>query len=369
MRRKLGRSARIAFVLVALGAWAEAGDYVITRKGEKHTGRITKDDANGVDLNLPAGGKMSFRNQEIKEVYIHPVNPTAINAVQSFKAGSYETALNLLDECVAPELEKDIPGMARPYLHFYRSECQLRLARFDDAVASLENFRKNFKTSRLLPDVSMKLVEAYLGAKKYKEADTVAAELEKIGGVHELYGILLRGDSAFAQGRYDEAYERYGKVTASGEDFAKMLKPKAFLGQARCLIARDKTGKAQEMAMKALEDREATDEVMAGAHLIVGHSLLIEGRKLSGEQAREKLLDAALEFLRVPVLYSESQPSLAAEALFHAGECFRQLADFKDLQATYLKRSREMYNTVIQHYKGTKWAKMAQEKIGGAGAT
>ncbi len=366
MRRGWISSACVAMVLIAWCAAAEAGDYVVTRKGEKHTGRITKDDANGVDLNLPAGGKMSFRNQEIKEVYINPVNPTAINAIQSFKAGSYETALNLLDECVAPEVEKDIPALARPYLHFYRAECQLRLARFDDAVVSLENFRKNFKTSRLLPDVSMRLVEAYLGAKKYKDAEAVSAELEKIGGVHELYGILLRGDSSFAQGRYDEAYERYGKVAASGNEAAKMLKPKASLGQARCLIAKGKTDKAQEMALKALEDKEATEEVMAGAHLIVGHSLLIDGRKLTGEQAREKLLDAALEFLRVPVLYSESQPSLAAEALFHAGECFRQLADFKELRATYLKRSREMYNTVIQNYKGTKWANMAQEKIAGS---
>ena len=363
-------TAKVSAVVFALfffvAAGAMGGDYVVTKRNERHTGRILKDDASGVELNLPGGaGKMSFRNVDIKEVYVNPVNPTAVNAIQSFKAGSYDTALNLLDECVAPEVEKDIPALARPYLHFYRSQCQLRLGRFDDAIASLENFRKAFKTSRLMPDVAMLLVEAYLGAKKYKEVETVAAELEKMGGIYELYSILLRGDALLAQGKNDDAYEKYGKVAASGDEGARMLKPKAFLGQARCLIAKDKTDKAQEMASKALEDKEAPEEVLAGAHVIIGHCLLKEGRKLSGEQAKEKLLDAALEFLRVPVLYSESQPGLAAESLFYAGECFRQLADFKELQAVYLKRAREMYSTVIQNHKATKWAKMAQEKIGG----
>jgi len=69
--------------------------------------------------------------------------------------------------------------------------------------------------------------------------------------------------------------------------------------------------------------------------------------------AQKKFEPAIRELLKVDILYA--YPEWSAAALYEAGRCFSQLND--PVQA------RQQFNTVVEKYKDTKWAEMAQEQL------
>jgi TolA-binding protein len=245
---------------------------------------------------------------------------------------------------------------AKPYVMLQYGTSLYQAGKPEDAQEAFEKLMTDYSTSRYVGDAAGRLISIYIQLKNFNRAKELLKKLSGMGANFAARALLLEADIDLAQGKKADASGKYAKVPGSTTD-AELL-ALARLGQARC---EEQPAKMRQAAEAALALKGASPNILATAHLLIGNSLLEEGKALKDDAAKEKLLDAVLEFLRVTMLYPGNETT-EGEAMFKAGECFKLLSKRPDRKADR-GRAAELYRQVREKYPGSRWAKVASESL------
>jgi TolA-binding protein len=245
---------------------------------------------------------------------------------------------------------------AKPFVMLQYGTSLYQAGKPEEAQEVFEKLMTDYPTSRYVGDAAGRLISIYIQLKNFNRAKELLRRLSGMGANFAARALLLEADIDLAQGKKADASGKYARVPGSTTD-AELL-ALARLGQARC---EEQPAKMRQAAEAALALKGASPNILATAHLLVGNSLLEEAKALKDEAAKEKLLDAVLEFLRVSMLYPGNEAT-EGEAIFKAGECFKLLSKRPDRRPDR-GRAAELYNQVRDKYPGSRWAKAASESL------
>jgi outer membrane protein assembly factor BamD (BamD/ComL family) len=233
---------------------------------------------------------------------------------------------------------------------------------------ALAAFKAAFPKSKWITTATARRANALMALEKIDEAKAEYASLKKLPGVSEDVGIesdfwLVWIDEQVAARRNDQnglnnALKGYEALMQklSGKSQYEGLARRAQVGRASCLILLGKAAEAKtELEKLAKESKDP--RVLASIYNKLG---LATWRAAPADKTQ--LRQALFHYLRVVTLYSD-EPGTdedCAEAMFHAGELFREL---KDQGPDWLARARREWNDVIARYPGTEWSRRAKEAL------
>jgi hypothetical protein len=234
---------------------------------------------------------------------------------------STEKAVALGNRLVAEAAESRYVPLAL----LLKASAQRDLGKPKDAVETIGNLRELVQT-RSLSDMFR------------LEADLLEVEMSDLKG----------------QARRDKLVEIQGQA---GTQFP-LVKNRARVLEAETYFEGEQRdyAKARKIYEGVIKDPKADRTTLAGAYTGMGDCLFEEAVDASrgGADASKTLEDAAINYLRVAIVYEE-QTRYVPKAMFQAGKSF-------DLMANDIAKSqaRKMYGTVISRYPGSEWAEQAR---------
>jgi tetratricopeptide (TPR) repeat protein len=314
----------LAFVLAA---HAEADKVTLVKGKEVVSGKITKDDRDGLEIEIRdranSGAKRTLTSNEILDVEWDLADQDAADGLRQFKDGKYGQAAESLAGIVGQKEAMDrMRPVARPFLVYAFAESLMHSGRAAQAYPVYQFLTENYKTSRYAPMALSSMAAAAVQAKQFDKLPPLLAQLREAGGDQKQRADLLEADALLMQGKAKEALARYTSAAAGGA----AIRAQALAGQARAYAASGDLAKARDAAQATLA-ANPTPDVAADAHVIIGDALMadIDAKKPAGAALVDALLDAALEYLRVQNQYAASADS-EGHALLKAGECFQRLS-------------------------------------------
>jgi tetratricopeptide (TPR) repeat protein len=351
---------RILLVMVALCVpsvlWAAGDKVMTTTQAAPIVGTIATDTVDGLTIQLDGGGNMTFRPHEIRKIEYNISTQDWVRGMEFFDRGQFDQAyghLKVLSENVATFREA-----ARPMLFRNLGEAAMRINQVQEAEAALNKVVKDYTKSRQYAEALDLLAQMNIELGRFRQVPPLLEDMEKLPGDYKFRAGMLKGQMLLGQGKIDEALNEFNRVATQAE--SEETRALASLGAARCNVDKKDFGKALEMAQRALSNARK-DQVRAASHLIIGKAKLKQAESASGPSKETQLDDAALEFLRVPVLYGDFK-EYVPEALFNAGECYRLLATF-DNRTGDKNRARTLYGTVIRDYGNSTFAQQAKDQL------
>lgn len=353
-----------AWVIAACLAVALSGskafaltDEVKLTNGQVQKGTVKKDAIDGVEVTVGTGA-LTFLAEEVESIEWDVGAVEWQTGLTDMKQGDYAAAAQAFQSLYADaDSMKGFREIVKPYLAYLVGECFYRSGKHQDAVAAFESFMNDYKTSRYVPQAVGSLVDAAIQAKKFDKVPPLLSKLEALGGENKAKALLFGAELDLVQGNVAGAETKFSG--ASSASSVKETQGLARLGLARIAVAKKDFAKARGAAEQAIQS--SSSKAVAGtAYLIIGDALFNEASALKGDEARDKYLDASLAFLRITVIYPDKR--IEPEALFKAGECFLALSKLPG-RNNDRDRASTMYNSVIQKYSASRWAKDAQASL------
>lgn len=328
------RQAAAILVLGLLAAAAAGADSVRTREGIGYSGKITGMDETGLVIES-GGGKRSVPLGEISEIHVAD-QPGLERAEKAFAGGAFDRA----EREYAALLKAKIP----PWM---RTLVQLRLLKMyiqaDRLAESLDAYLD-------LAQSQPKLVAGLVLPRPRRNVDA------------ENQALLRRVEAALqqAQGRPYAAELGRLKITLVME----VGTPEQRVELIKQALQSDNPATRQWARLKTLEllmDLKRYDEAeaqLAEAEADLGESHPAQLAYYRGMilAARNKHVEAALEFMRLPILYPTKDRALTAEALCRAGEVMTAAR-------LPVEEVRKVYEEAVRGYAGTPGADRARQAL------
>ncbi|MEI6234482.1 MAG: tetratricopeptide repeat protein [Planctomycetota bacterium] len=325
-------SARMVLVglcAVAAGAICAETDKVTLVTKEVKQGRITKDDKDGLEIELAdgrggRGALIPITSAAISDVDWDVSAEGFHDAVMSFRRGAFGAAADSLQAIIdQKELMDQVRLVARPYVYYLFAECKYRGGKMGEAMTAYQKLISTFPASRYVALAITNMADSAIQAKTFDKLAPLLVILRDGGNDSKQLADYFEGESLFAQNKPAEAAKKYSNA-ATG--LVARVKAMALVGQARCNMIANDSAKAREAAQSALA-LTPPEGVAASAHSILGDAIVADAdsKKLGGAQLADALTDAVLEYMRVQNQYATDARS-EAYALFKAGECFKRLA-------------------------------------------
>lgn len=341
-------------------AQAAIKDKVVQKDGkEPPQGRVIKDGLTEIEIQA-AGGSMKIASDKVDYIEWDIYQQDWEDGLRAMKAGKWTDAAGSFQYIIGEKRLLDaFRPEAQPYLYYLAAHCLHMAGRQDDAMKCFEEYIGKFADSRYIPQAYDGLVDAAIQTSNYRKAQGVLPKLRELGSEFGAKATFYEGRLLLAQKKTAEASQKFTQAIGSTTNIETKAISQLYL--ARCSILGNDLAKAKKMAAEALTG-STSPTVCAHAHLILGNVLLEEATKDTGDPAKEKYYDAALEFLRIWLMYGGDQDS-EPEALFKAGECFAAISKFPNERKNNQRRAVMLYGDVIRRFPGTTWAKDAQANM------
>jgi hypothetical protein len=343
-------------VLALAATVAEAQDTVTLKDGKTETGRVKSADYDGLALEQKGQSKTIERSQVANIAYKEPPQEY-LSGRDAFDNGKWDEALAFFE---AIKAEKRAP--IRQEVFFFAAQAQLAKQAWDPAIAALDALRKEFPKSWYLMEIGEGYVLAYTAKKDYvgaqKALDTMATDTAAQGVSAGFSGAIsvLKGRLLEDQNKISEAAASYS-LAEKATGVTLIVQQQARLGQGRCLIAQKKGSDAAALFDK-LTKEDAPNNVLAGAWNGLGDIWLEEAKTKADAEQAEKLLDAALAFMRSVVQYGPGPGENARElcrGLEGSVKAFKGLAAVEknaEKKATYTLRANERQQQLQRDCRG-----------------
>lgn len=379
------RAAAAAAVAVALASSALAGDIIVNSNG---VGEPVK----GANPNGPSADDFSKSNWEVIEENLDVITYRIGDIPQPQTRATDKVKAIFHDPTMAPQdllkgiqlADRDFEGARAAFAKVAKDPEAAPWAKAEAAFRSagtwvsagnpgqaekdLAAFKASFPKSRWIPLATERRAQALMALERIDDAKAEFSSLKKLPGVAEEVGVeadfwlvwideqvaLRRGDQAALAGVL-KAYE--GLITrVQGKTAFEAVLRRCQSGRASCMIALGKAPEAKVELEKLIKD---TKDQRALASL---YNKLGSATWRSAGQDKAELRQALYHFLRVVVLYGdvEGTDEDTAEAMFHAGELFREL---RDQGSDWVQRARREWNEVIARYPGSDWARKAKQAL------
>jgi tetratricopeptide (TPR) repeat protein len=302
----------IATFFLSPSGYAET---IVLKNGIVAKGRIIKAEEKGIRVEYSEGRIVYHRREEILEVQRED-DPALAEAEAARKKGDTAKAAEVLTRAIAAER---VGWMAERY-RLELMECQLAKTQFAAAVATyVEMMRANPESSRY-GRMPLPIYGSEENTKALKHLERCLGEAGAPGLWMDMIRMLV-GSVLAAEARTDEAEGYLHMLRTSHEDatlqFAKLL-------AAQIAIAQKKYREAAAALEKDL--RTMPEGLKPRACYLLGVACANRG------DAKE----AAVAFLRVPVLYANDSAALQSECLYQ-GAVASEKAGLKE-QAEALRR-------------------------------
>lgn len=347
--KKLTMAGALLAVVVGL-AWAE--DEVERRTSKiPLRGQITAESPDELSIQRKDNGKTeTVPINELENVkYDSEVGKAAYQAYIAFeKGGDYQKAA---DAYAKAAQGTDAKGFAMATAKFGRARSLVRMAqrdpaRADEAIAALEEFRKEHSGSRFHYTLHEMLGQLYLSQGKAQPARTAFAEIAKAPWAdYKLKATVYEGRVLLLAGQIDQAIAKFNEVAKSDGDSSqeKLHRQEALVGKSDCLVKQKKYDEA-EKSLREVIDAASGDE----------SSVQAPAFNLLGDVQREtgKPKDAILSYLYVELLYS-GERSEHAKALAYLAQLWDQVGR--------ADRAEDARARLRDSYPNSTWAKQAGE--------
>jgi tetratricopeptide (TPR) repeat protein len=219
-------------------------------------------------------------------------------------------------------------------------------AKVDEAIAALEEFRKQFPASRFHYTLHEQLGQLYLAKGNAEAAGLAYGELSKAPWPElKLKATNYAGRVLLARDEVDAALAKFDEVVGSAGDSADELtrRAEAVLGKSECLIKLKKFEEA-ESNLRTLVQSVSHDEssIRAAVHNFLGDVLRETNRH-----------DAAIEnYLYVDVYYTRERDE-HAKALCYIAQLFERRGQND--------RAEETRTRLKKDYPASPWVKVSEE--------
>ena len=316
-----------ACIFSVLQARAEADKVTLVRAREVVVGKITKDDRDGLEIEIrdrSGAAKRTFNSNEVAEIEWDVSEEGFHEGGAAFHNGSFERAADLFGGIAnQPDAMNRVRAIARPYVLYMHAESLFRAGKAADAYTAYQKLIEGAKNSRYAPFALSNMADAAIQAKTFDKVPALLAQLREGGPEQKQLADYYEAEALLAQGKAKEAATKYMNAVAGGPGRIRAM---ALVGQARAQAASGDSVKARELAQQALT-LNPQDLTAARAHVIIGDAALsdADSKKLSGTQLQDALLDAILSYLRVQNQYP-ADSATEGYALLKIGECFKRLS-------------------------------------------
>ena len=324
-----------ACIFSVLQARAEADKVTLVRAREVVVGKITKDDRDGLEIEIrdrSGAAKRTFNSNEVAEIEWDVSEEGFHEGGAAFHNGSFERAADLFGGIAnQPDAMNRVRAIARPYVLYMHAESLFRAGKAADAYTAYQKLIEGAKNSRYAPFALSNMADAAIQAKTFDKVPALLAQLREGGPEQKQLADYYEAEALLAQGKAKEAATKYMNAVAGGPGRIRAM---ALVGQARAQAASGDSVKARELAQQALT-LNPPDLTAAKAHVIIGDAALsdADSKKLSGTQLQDALLDAILSYLRVQNQYP-ADSATEGYALLKIGECFKRLSKLPSRSAS-----------------------------------
>lgn len=305
---------------------------------------------------------------KIKNVYFDPANvPQALSRGRSLAdAGNWAEARETLDHV---SKDSSAPAWARAEAAYVAAQTYASDGDTSGAVDALGAFKEAFKDSKWIVEATETRANLLLKLGKVDDARKEFASLKNFVGAGdnalqvEYYLIWL--DEKVAAKAKDQAGIQKAKsayeallTKLSGKSAMDVLSRRCQVGIASCMIELGQHAEAKALLEKMIKD--ANDQrVLAAAYNMLGTATW-----RAAPSKKDEMRQALYHYLRVVCLYGDAAGTEddCAEAMFHAGELFREL---RDQGQDWMARARREWTEVKARFPGTVWAQKAEQALVG----
>lgn len=266
--------------------------------------------------------------------------------------GNHEKALDIFVEA-----HKDATGKLKTYLDYMISRTMAKQAliddesKVDDAIKKMEAFLKANSDH-----LGFYEGHNFLGLLYGMKGDFAKAQaaFESLGKApwkdYQIAAKVAVGRMQLKQNNIDGAAKTFAEA-ASGNaetDSEKARRAEAQVGQAACLVKQSKQDEALKLIDEVIKSTSADDAAtMSFAYVLQGDCY----------QAQNKLKDAALAYLHVPVLYPKEK-NAHAEALYNLAKISGTIGQ--------PDRAADARDQLLEDFPKSEWAKKFQAETGAA---
>lgn len=318
----------LAACVCAWQARAEADKVTLIKNNDILSGRITKDDRDGLEIEIRerTGGsvKRTLNSSEIASVDWDIAEEGFHDAVSAYRGGGYGRAADMLGAIrdTKESIERVRP-VARPYIFYLFAECKYRSGKAAEAMTAYQDLITKFPTSRYVPFALSNMAESAIAARAFDKLPALLTLLRGGGPESNQLADYYEGEALLAQNKPADALKKYANALTGGSAKVKAM---ALVGQARAYATANDPAKSREAATAALA-LNPTEYMSAQAHTLIGDAILADAdaKKLTGSPLQDALLDAVLEYMRVQNQYA-ADTQTEGYALLKAGECFKRLS-------------------------------------------
>ncbi len=364
---------RLAVVLAALSAPFARADEIHFVDGRPPLAgvKVTAESLEKVEYKKAGVNQAQFiPADKVKAVNYERPGDDFTQAQKAEEDGDYENAANLYKAAANDDALKNRSAL-RACAMFGAGVCFRKAGKLDESLKALDELIATIPDSRYVPMALADKGLGYYESGKDEDARRTFAQLKK-DATDKKYGefwsrtadlhLLILQEEKDLKG----AFEGYQSLVAATEANYPTISSQAKLRIGRVHVKNRKFDEARAFFQAILDNRQSLPrEVVAGAYNGLGNALLGKGQATEkgdaekgtkGDRAAaEKLYQEALyAFLRVVAQY-EDVPQEQPEALYYAGQCFKQVKCDGNTA-----RSQQCLRRVVNEFPGTSWAEKAK---------
>lgn len=367
---------------------AAAGDIVVNSSGksepvkdagtppsaadfEKSTWEIVDDNLDGITFHIADVPQLQSRKAEsIRAVYHDPAATPAelIKGRQLADRGDFAGAREALARV---QSNPEALAWAKAEAAFRAADTFIDEGNAAEAEKALAGFKAAFPKSRWVTVATEHRARALMALDKIEDAKSEFSSVKKLPGVSEDVGIeadywLIWIDMKVGMKRSDQAmvaaalkaYDGLIQKLGGKSQFEALLR-RCQADRAACMVF---VGKAADAKAELEKLAASTKDQRALAAIYNQLGTATWRAAPAGDKVQMRV--ALFHYLRVVTLYGDAQGADedCAEAMFHAGELFREL---KDQAPDWNQRARREWKDVVDRFPGSEWAKQARQALGG----
>jgi hypothetical protein len=367
----------VTLLVIATG-WARAADRVIETTGGKenaHSGKITRDDRDGVAIRMSSGITPEFRREFVKKVEYECLASHYASGESLFDLGQYGLAQMRYAQA---EEARDLAEWAKQYVFRRLAQCHERLSGKEHDQKAVEYWEKTRNAVPAGKGLFMReavegLLNGYAKLGLWDKASQMLAELEGMGDSEKLMARVYGAGINEKRGRFPEAADAYKKVSEGRPEPNVETKALALAGLARCSVEAKNWAEAVSASTKILAmEGQVPESALAVAFQVQGENkvrgLLGETPKaLSEDKAKtEKVIEGITDMLRAAIQY-KGNAWAEQRALYFVGTLSEKL-EKAGSGPEWQDRARHMYTTLKADFPDTKWAAEAAARLKAMGA-
>jgi len=256
------------------------------------------------------------------------------------RAKRLDKARTLYEKVLSTSKDKGLADKA----HYRIGWCYWLTEKYREAATQFDTLTKKYPASELFADALFQAAQSYA---KAGETPTAVERYEQLIGNPKLKDFKCLPDAyvglsdcRIVLGQPDEAVKRLTVVTTRYDSHRAAAQAHFLIGKARFSLNK------YDEALAGFEEvpKRTKTEVAAEAQFYIGQV----------HQARSDFKEALVAYLRVQALYPHYHEWVAA-GTFESAKCYEKLGNTAD--------ARKAYQDVVDNYKGTKWAKLAAQRL------